>query len=95
MKRQEDLEIMLQNGGLDIRLKEICGGSREQLLFRRERLLSLIHTFASIYGNGRSLGLYSAPGRTEMGGNHTDHQHGRVLPLIWIWFPARLKMTLR
>lgn len=79
MKRQEDLEIMLQNGGLDIRLKEICGGSREQLLFRRERLLSLIHTFASIYGNGRSLGLYSAPGRTEMGGNHTDHQHGRVL----------------
>ena len=24
-------------------------------------------------------GLYSAPGRTEIGGNHTDHQHGRVL----------------
>ena len=23
--------------------------------------------------------LYSAPGRTEIGGNHTDHQHGRVL----------------
>ena len=23
--------------------------------------------------------LYSAPGRTELGGNHTDHQHGRVL----------------
>ncbi len=23
--------------------------------------------------------LFSAPGRTEIGGNHTDHQHGRVL----------------
>lgn len=23
--------------------------------------------------------IYSAPGRTEVGGNHTDHQHGRVL----------------
>ena len=23
--------------------------------------------------------LFSAPGRTELGGNHTDHQHGRVL----------------
>ena len=29
-----------------------------------------VHTEAS---------LYSAPGRTEIGGNHTDHQHGRVL----------------
>ena len=23
--------------------------------------------------------LYSGPGRTEIGGNHTDHQHGHVL----------------
>ena len=23
--------------------------------------------------------LFSAPGRTELGGNHTDHEHGRVL----------------
>ena len=23
--------------------------------------------------------IFSAPGRTELGGNHTDHQHGRVL----------------
>ena len=22
---------------------------------------------------------FSAPGRTEIGGNHTDHQHGRVI----------------
>ena len=83
MKRQEDLEIMLQNGGLDIRLKEICGGSREQLLFRRERLLSLIHTFASIYGNGRSLGLYSAPGRTEIGRAtrlNSSHSHASRMP---------------
>ncbi len=23
--------------------------------------------------------IFSAPGRTELGGNHTDHQRGRVL----------------
>ena len=23
--------------------------------------------------------IFSAPGRTELGGNHTDHQHGKVL----------------
>ena len=28
---------------------------------------------------GCPLGLFSAPGRTEVGGNHTDHQYGRVL----------------
>ncbi|MCI9156972.1 MAG: galactokinase [Lawsonibacter sp.] len=26
-----------------------------------------------------SAALFSGPGRTEIGGNHTDHQHGRVL----------------
>ena len=36
-------------------------------------------TFEKTYGAEREVGLYSAPGRTEMGGNHTDHQHGRVL----------------
>lgn len=27
----------------------------------------------------RSASLFSAPGRTEVGGNHTDHNHGKVL----------------
>ena len=31
------------------------------------------------FGLHAEAGLYSAPGRTEIGGNHTDHQHGRVL----------------
>ena len=28
---------------------------------------------------------FSAPGRTEIGGNHTDHQHGRVLAAAPAW----------
>ena len=79
MKKQADLEQLLKNGGLDSRLTDICGCGASQLPARRERLLSLMQTFASIYGGGREIGLYSAPGRTEIGGNHTDHQHGRVL----------------
>ena len=32
------------------------------------------------FGDGeREFAFYSAPGRTELGGNHPDHQHGRVL----------------
>ena len=35
--------------------------------------------FAESFGEGKETMLFSAPGRTEIGGNHTDHQHGRVL----------------
>ncbi len=34
--------------------------------------------FAAAFG-GQAQRYFSAPGRTEIGGNHTDHQHGRVL----------------
>ena len=32
-----------------------------------------------VMDNGADLQYFSAPGRVEIGGNHTDHQHGRVL----------------
>ncbi len=35
--------------------------------------------FDALFGKGREVMLFSAPGRTEIGGNHTDHQRGRVL----------------
>ncbi len=34
--------------------------------------------FSAAFG-GSPTRYFSAPGRTEIGGNHTDHQHGRVL----------------
>ncbi len=46
---------------------------------QKARWLGAIDEFESIFGAGRELALFSAPGRTEIGGNHTDHQHGRVL----------------
>ena len=38
----------------------------------------LIDDYERAFGN-TDCALFSAPGRTEVGGNHTDHQHGRVL----------------
>lgn len=35
--------------------------------------------FSSCFPGHDHFSLYSVPGRTEIGGNHTDHQHGRVL----------------
>ena len=35
--------------------------------------------FAEEFGAADALEYFSAPGRTEIGGNHTDHNHGKVL----------------
>ena len=46
---------------------------------QRDRYCAAIQKFEECFGAGREIALFSAPGRTEIGGNHTDHQHGRVL----------------
>lgn len=43
-----------------------------------KRYAEAIEQFQKIYGN-KLVEIYSAPGRTEIGGNHTDHQNGKVL----------------
>ncbi len=45
----------------------------------RKRYADAVCEFVKIYGERDNLRLFSAPGRTEIGGNHTDHQHGCVL----------------
>ncbi len=39
----------------------------------------LINSFKSLFGEKSDIRVYSAPGRVELGGNHTDHQGGCVL----------------
>lgn len=46
--------------------------------FYDDRITQVITGFIKQYG-GESPRIFSAPGRTEIGGNHTDHQHGCVL----------------
>ena len=46
----------------------------------RERALRLAEVFGERFpASCANAALFSAPGRTELGGNHTDHQHGHVL----------------
>lgn len=46
---------------------------------QKQRYIELIEKFKDFFGDKENLELFSAPGRTEIGGNHTDHNHGRVL----------------
>ena len=50
----------------------------DELELQRSRYLGALAAFEQRFGQ-RDVLLLSAPGRTELSGNHTDHQHGRVL----------------
>lgn len=65
------------SGGLDARLRELYGS--ERVAAQRERYARAVASYREVFGEPDNLWLFSAPGRTEIGGNHTDHNHGRVL----------------
>ncbi len=60
----------------DERLSELYG--IESVEFQRERYKKLLKWHNSFY-NEESASIISSPGRTELGGNHTDHNGGKVL----------------
>lgn len=45
---------------------------------QKERYIKAILKFIELYGD-QDIALFSTPGRSEVCGNHTDHQHGEVL----------------
>ncbi|MFB5760602.1 galactokinase [Paenibacillus medicaginis] len=51
----------------------------DQLTLQTERYQKLFANYREHYGEESAVSLFSSPGRTEIGGNHTDHNHGRVL----------------
>lgn len=73
---QSGLEHSLSAGRLDHALTKLYGPSRLEV--SRTRLGEVLSGFRANFGR-EAEALFSAPGRTELGGNHTDHQHGRVL----------------
>ena len=50
----------------------------DKLILAQNTANALNEGFAAAFG-GQPQRYFSAPGRTEIGGNHTDHQRGRVL----------------
>lgn len=50
----------------------------DDLTLEKQRYLDLLEKAYKEFGDG-DYHFVSSPGRTEVGGNHTDHQHGHVL----------------
>ncbi len=69
--------------------KSFAGGQYDELLmdiylddskldYQKARYVKAIEKFETLFGEA-DVEIYSAPGRSEISGNHTDHQHGEVL----------------
>lgn len=67
----------LENGNYDECLLDIYVDA-EKLPYQRARYKKAIQSYENYFGEN-DVEIYSAPGRSEIGGNHTDHQHGEVL----------------
>ena len=76
MATSRQLREQIAAGRWDATLAALYGGSEEVLVRQRSRYGAALEQFELYYGPGRQVQVYSAPGRTELGGNHTDHQHG-------------------
>ncbi len=74
----EMLKKSVLNGEYDSRFKRVYV-TDEAVKAQYDRYVGLAEDFAKLFGNDREARFFSAPGRTEVGGNHTDHNHGRVL----------------
>ena len=76
--KANDLIAYIKEGKLDSRLLDIYLDD-EKLDYQKNRYANAIQSFVDLFGSERDIQIVSAPGRTEVGGNHTDHQHGQVL----------------
>ena len=67
----------IEDGRLDRTLCELYG--RDKLDLQKRRYISAINEFASLYGAEREISVFSVSGRSELSGNHTDHNRGCVI----------------
>ena len=81
MKNAGTFLTELQSGALNGRMIEIYGCDPDKAQGYADRFAKVIKGFQVTFPKNAQaqIGLYSAPGRTEIGGNHTDHQYGCVL----------------
>lgn len=69
------LKTEIAEGKKDERLVLLYGNDVET---QKNRYIKSIQTFIDLYGD-KEVYVISVPGRSEVIGNHTDHQHGEVL----------------
>ena len=75
--KSTELINKLKDGAADALLTELYGA--ENLEKQKARYLATIQSFTELYGDRDGVGIYSVSGRSELSGNHTDHNRGCVI----------------
>ena len=78
MQRNALKEYIL-SGGIDSTLLEDLSVNEADIAAQRTRYADACDAFGAKYGDDGEVSLYSVGGRSEISGNHTDHNHGRVI----------------
>lgn len=76
--KPNELINKIESGELDENLKKIYV-SDSAVEAQKPRYIRTINEFIKLFGDDRDVFVLSAPGRTEVCGNHTDHNNGKVL----------------
>lgn len=66
------------NNGNNNAFRKLYGTDTAELERQSKRYSDLLKQFETAFGS-KEVKFFSSPGRTEIGGNHTDHNYGRVL----------------
>lgn len=74
--RIDELREIIASGHLDNKIAEIIGSN--DVDEEKKRYYAMLDEAIKLFGDG-DYHFISSPGRAEIGGNHTDHQHGHVL----------------
>lgn len=74
MRSEETLQLLETEGAKRL-MRQLYG---EKAAENTDRYRHVVRKFQDTYGD-QDLMLFSSPGRTEISGNHTDHNHGKVL----------------
>ena len=77
MKSLKNWQTSIRAGALDAAFARLYPGAKAATC--RRRYLALLAFYRAQFGETDAAALVSAPGRTEIGGNHTDHENGKVL----------------
>ncbi len=67
----------IENGNYDNLFLDIYVDG-DKISYQKQRYVNAIESYIEEFGED-DVEIYSAPGRSEVGGNHTDHQHGEIL----------------
>lgn len=77
MKNSRILKEEIREGKYTPLFREIYL-DESMLEYQKNRYAEAVEKFEELFGE-KDIEIYSAPGRSEVGGNHTDHQQGKVL----------------